>query len=85
MGEQIRISIGFEAREADVFQYGIVGSQQILGLLAVAVSLDKNFGHPREKPQPTADTWMDLHGGSGLDHHGHGVSLSCISEALFWP
>ena len=49
MREQISISIGFEAGEADIFQYRIMRSQQILGLAAVAVSLDKKFGHLREK------------------------------------
>ena len=83
MREQISISIGFEAGEADIFQYRIMRSQQILGLAAVAVSLDKKFGHLREKPQLNADTRADWRMNSGVVHHGHVVSLSCVSDAVF--
>jgi hypothetical protein len=83
MREQICISIGFEAVEADVLQYRIMGTQQILGLAAVVVSLNKNFGHLREKTQLNADTRTDWRTNSGVDHHGHVVSLCYVSVAVF--
>ena len=83
MGEQMWPPVNIEAGEADVFQYRIMRSQQILDLAAVAVSLDKNFGQFREKPQLDAYLRTDWRGNSGMDHHGHVVSLSCVSDAVF--
>ena len=83
MREQISIPIGIEACEADVFQNCVMRSQQILGLAAVAVSLDQYLGHFREKPELDADTRNDWRGNRGVDHHGHVVSLICVSDAVF--
>jgi len=83
MREQIFISIGFEAGEADVFHYRIVRSQQILRLAAVAVSPDNNTGHFRDKSRLYASTWADWRKNSGVDYHGHVVALSWDSVAVF--
>jgi hypothetical protein len=66
MREQISIFISIEACEVDVFQYCVMRPQQILGLAAVAMSLDKNFGHLREKPQFNAGALADWCTNSGI-------------------
>ena len=57
MREQTSIFISIEACQADVFQYCVVRPQQIPGLAAVAMSLDKNFGHLRENPNLMRLRW----------------------------
>ena len=83
MRDQKSTSISIEACEADVLQYRIMRTAQILSLAAVAVSLGNNFGHFRQKPQLDADTRTDWRRNSGVDHHGHVVSLICVSVAVF--
>ena len=83
MRKQISVPIYHDAGIPDVFQYCIMRSQQILGPATVAMSLRNNFGHFREKPKRNADLWTDGRGNSGVDHHGHVVSLSCVSVAIF--
>ena len=57
MREQISIFFSIAACEADVFQYCVMRPQQIPGLAAVAMSLDKNFGHLRENPNLMRARW----------------------------